>query len=694
MNLLPPRVFGPLSECSTSVIFENAQPNATVILLRIRAGTTAEVGTVRATNSHGIVKLNPGEQLAAGDHVTVSQKADDGSTSDPQTDSVEVQRSEAKFNPPQVLTHLYQCSREFALGAMRPGTTVDILQGPSVIASGEAIDGTVFVRVVGTLGLPVAGTVLTARQHICPKPPPGGGATEWTVDTLLPPVEPLPIPVQSGTKVPAPTITDGLTACSRAVQVGNVIPGAEVIVEDADHAWWASMGPSDRTSFWLPLPAALVEGHDVDVRQEIGDRCEMPPDRKRQTVGPRATLGKPILAEIDCNTSPQVFASGLKMEADVEFEITFQGNTTTYPTIATHDKGAIPPENYTEALPAPPMPVGAVVRVRQGECDHWSDWSDPQTANALNTPVSPQLQIAADLFHCQNSVPIKNVTPLSGTLHVISDVLGEIGHEPALANIPTISVAPSLQQGHHITVEHRVCGVTVRSADKEVKGLADPSPGEIRGPLYDGDTVVTLTDVTAGAYIELWDQSRNLRLGNAYAPFDASGSGTGRVTFAFSGFGALQAGQHIYTKVWYCGHYGRNQGLPVEFRPPALNQLMPSSVVTGSGALTLIAKGSAFRSGALLRWWVDKSTTFISATRLRAAIAAADVASARTVSVDVVNSDGKQVGRPIHRYPTSTPCKPEDYRVQHQHVGRNGYGLPAEPYSLRACHRLGERSGR
>ncbi len=48
MELLPPKVFGPLSECSRSVIFEDASPGATLTLLRTRGGQTQEVGTIQA----------------------------------------------------------------------------------------------------------------------------------------------------------------------------------------------------------------------------------------------------------------------------------------------------------------------------------------------------------------------------------------------------------------------------------------------------------------------------------------------------------------------------------------------------------------------------------------------------------------------------------------------------------------------
>ena len=642
MEILPPRVIGPLSECSRSVIFENALLGATVILVRTRNGVTQEVGEVKATLSTGIVTLkNPSEEFAARDQVSVYQKTNTGA-SEQQRDTIEVQKSVDKFNPPQVLTHLYQCSRGFSLGAMRPGTKVEILQGPEVIATGEAIDGTVSVRVVDAFGLPpTPGTTLTARQHICPKPPPPGGGTEWIVDTLLPPVEALPIAVHPGGKIPAPTIIDGLTDCSHAVQVGNVIPGAEVVLEDADHTWWASVGPSDETSVWVQLPVALVEKHEVEVRQEVGQRCEMQPERQRYTVGPLIQLPKPELYQIDCNMTPTVFVSFLKQEADVEFEVTVNGNKATYLTKVTHDTRT--PIPNTDPLPAPPMPPGATVRVRQGECDHWSEWSEPpQTAKALAGAVN-QPRIAADLFACQNTVPVENIWPLSGTIRVISALHdAPISQTPVYAGFISMHVNPSLDEGDDITVEHDVCSTIMTSPVKKVKPLVDPSAGEVVGPhLYDGDTAVKVKDVTAGAYVELWDQNKPARLQTGYAPFNDSG----KVTVTFTGFGQLHGGQHIYMKLWHCGRYGRNQGLPVEYRAPVLDQITPASVIAGSSPPTLTAHGSQFQPGAVLHLGTQiLPTMFVSATEIYASLSAAAVATADTESVTVVNPDGKASG--------------------------------------------------
>ena len=72
---------------------------------------------------------------------------------------------------------------------------------------------------------------------------------------------------------------------------------------------------------------------------------------------------------------------------------------------------------------------------------------------------------------------------------------------------------------------------------------------------------------------------------------------------------------------------------------PALASLAPASTVAGSAAFTLSVNGSNFVAGSIVRWnGADRPTTFVSATRLTAAIPAADAATAGTAQVTVFNA--------------------------------------------------------
>jgi hypothetical protein len=71
---------------------------------------------------------------------------------------------------------------------------------------------------------------------------------------------------------------------------------------------------------------------------------------------------------------------------------------------------------------------------------------------------------------------------------------------------------------------------------------------------------------------------------------------------------------------------------------PVLSSLSPAKVLAGSAAFELTVNGSAFVTGATVQWnGAPRATTYVSSLVLKAAIAAADVATAGTAQVTVVN---------------------------------------------------------
>lgn len=69
---------------------------------------------------------------------------------------------------------------------------------------------------------------------------------------------------------------------------------------------------------------------------------------------------------------------------------------------------------------------------------------------------------------------------------------------------------------------------------------------------------------------------------------------------------------------------------------PSVSNMTPTTVNSGSGALTLTVNGSGFVAASKVQWnGSDRATNFVSSTRLTASISAADVASAGTASVVV-----------------------------------------------------------
>jgi hypothetical protein len=69
---------------------------------------------------------------------------------------------------------------------------------------------------------------------------------------------------------------------------------------------------------------------------------------------------------------------------------------------------------------------------------------------------------------------------------------------------------------------------------------------------------------------------------------------------------------------------------------PTVASITPSSAAAGGPAFTLTVKGTGFVSQSKVRWnGTDRTTTFVSATQLSAAIPAADIATAGSAQVTV-----------------------------------------------------------
>lgn len=78
------------------------------------------------------------------------------------------------------------------------------------------------------------------------------------------------------------------------------------------------------------------------------------------------------------------------------------------------------------------------------------------------------------------------------------------------------------------------------------------------------------------------------------------------------------------------------QQLTVNNPLPTITSVNPATVTTGSGAFTLTVNGTNFVSTSKVRWnGAERTTTFVSATQLTAAITAADIANGGSASITV-----------------------------------------------------------
>jgi hypothetical protein len=99
---------------------------------------------------------------------------------------------------------------------------------------------------------------------------------------------------------------------------------------------------------------------------------------------------------------------------------------------------------------------------------------------------------------------------------------------------------------------------------------------------------------------------------------------------------------------------------------PTISSISPATAVAGSDNFTLTITGTNFVNGAVVRWnGSDRTTTFVSSTRLEAAIPASDVATAGTANVTVFNPapGGGESGAVTFTIQDNTVGSPQQYRV-------------------------------
>jgi subtilase family serine protease len=114
---------------------------------------------------------------------------------------------------------------------------------------------------------------------------------------------------------------------------------------------------------------------------------------------------------------------------------------------------------------------------------------------------------------------------------------------------------------------------------------------------------------------------------------------------------------------------------------PVLDGLDPNSTAAGSPEFTLNVNGSGFINGSTVQWnGTPRTTTFISANELRAAITAADVAGGGTAGITVVNSaPGGGASNPL-TFNINAP--PSTFTISGQVTAVNNSGLSGVTLTL------------
>src|SRR5687767_406030 len=157
MALLPPRVIGPLSECSGSVRVQGQLTGSTVTIFADGAVVATGVASWSDQTFSLSGALGPGQQVTATQTIGL-----DVSPASPE--AVEVQAKPPVVGMVGFRSHLNQCGECVWLEGLVPGAKVELRDGGTVIGSGESYDGNARFHLTTALA---PGMDIKAQQNAC-----------------------------------------------------------------------------------------------------------------------------------------------------------------------------------------------------------------------------------------------------------------------------------------------------------------------------------------------------------------------------------------------------------------------------------------------------------------------------------------------------------------------------------------------
>jgi hypothetical protein len=464
MPPLPPRVVGPLSECSTSVHVQGQVTGSTVQVL----ANGDRIASAQATGPDRFVTV-PAGALRPGARITAVQSFG-GESSDPSPDPVVVQARPATPGRPRIVTHLSVGTECVRLDGMVPGAKVTV-QGGSGVFTATADDGAATVGVK-----PLArNETLKAHQTACGVDgPPTPGAQP----------DPAPSPL------PPPSLA-GLAACATEFAVSGAVEGAHVVFGRSQGPGGVGCFPVSALTFRVDPP--LHEGEQVTVRQEL-PLGQAPSADATGTVGPKPP--EPVIAAPLCAGATSVHVSGLTVGTRIELRQGGQAIGYAEAPAATFD------------IPVTGLTAGKDVSLAYQSCDLFTE-----TRRKVRVDPSPA-RIAAPavrgpLVECGAVVRVTGLQ--QGTrAQVWSAALGApIGEAYATATQVDVPVAPVLIAKDDITAVQIGCGHTSDpSPAQSVAPLGAVAPPAIRTPLTTHATAVTVQGVVPGARVEVYIDGR------------------------------------------------------------------------------------------------------------------------------------------------------------------------------------------
>lgn len=470
MALLPPRVIGPLSECSGSVRVQGQLSGSTVTIF----ANGIVVGSGTASWSDQTFTLTA--SLTAGQQITAAQSVG-LDTSPPSPEAVEVQAKPPVVGAVGFRSHLNQCGECVWLEGLVPGAKVELRDGGTVLGNGESYDGNARFHLSTPLA---AGMDIKAQQTACATP---------GVITDGPPVDVLVEKLQT---LPTPVVQMPLRECERRVTVSNVVHGATVTL-------MRSAGPNlqacfDLDALWMGVNPPLTLGETISARQELRGRCNLksadavPVMVQDNTPVPVGNVVPPL-----CAGNTTVVLSGLVMGARVKILAD-----------ATELGLAESPVDGIYDFLVPALIGGTTITATQELCGEWSAYGIGVLVD--KAPASlPKPKVHAPLFECGAAVRVSNLH-VGARVYVYSSMLdAPIGERTVDADEVDVPVAPLLIANDKIFAVQRGCGLVSSKSNAVVVGKMERLKApRVAEPLYSCENAVRVVDVVPGARVDVY----------------------------------------------------------------------------------------------------------------------------------------------------------------------------------------------
>lgn len=481
MPLLPPTVGERLARCGTRVWVFGVTPGSDVDLRRIRPGGETDVETITAEGTRALFELD--RPLEANERISARQRvASDGSE---WGNSVEVEDVMLPPAPPRTEPSIQRCGRCTLADGAPPGSTVELMQGGSVIGRGEINrHGWTCLRVEE---MPRSTSDLRARAVTCDQDSPPTGT----------------IGVDDRSYLPPPVVVEPVFGCQTKIKVNGLVPGVTVeLFANGD-----SLGTV--CSCWSRLDInvrrALVNDDRITAIQRMNPAewdCAL---ESLESDPPPVRVVPP-----DERIKPQILEPLYEDNTIIRVANQIEGGTITLYVSPSEGEGEAeigsrPSSEYPE-IPVPEsaaLQARQVVRAMQELCGR-QEYSDPVTVQSRPAAIDPP-RVRAPLYACSVVVVVDDVVP-GATVYVLQDGI-PIGDEWSPSDSVAVYPVTVLRGGSQVTAYQVVGGQPSHESTPvpvdEWEGHL-PRP-RVPPPVRPGDRSVWVTGLVPGAYVRVFD---------------------------------------------------------------------------------------------------------------------------------------------------------------------------------------------